>query len=119
MVAHPCGAARATRVRAPLYLPVGGTPGPAPTPGPGAGAPAAATTAATTGAGGGATASRAASPAGGTPGTGAAGGSPGAATPVAAKDTVKVGLVVTRSGALQSYGEQYLGGFGLGLDYAT
>jgi branched-chain amino acid transport system substrate-binding protein len=43
------------------------------------------------------------------------------ATPasVEVKDTVKVGIVTSRSGPLQSYGEQYLSGFKIGLDYAT
>lgn len=42
-----------------------------------------------------------------------------AAAPVAIKDTIKVGIVTSRSGPLQSYGEQYLDGLELGLDYAT
>ncbi len=41
---------------------------------------------------------------------------PGAAE---AQDTVRVGIVTSQSGPLQSYGEQYLKGFEVGLDYAT
>ncbi|MDQ3694825.1 MAG: substrate-binding domain-containing protein [Chloroflexota bacterium] len=33
--------------------------------------------------------------------------------------TVQVGLITSQSGPLQSYGEQYLTGFAIGLDYAT
>lgn len=40
-----------------------------------------------------------------------------AAGPV--KDTIKVGIVTSKSGPLQSYGEQYLEGLDLGLSYAT
>ena len=40
-------------------------------------------------------------------------------TPVEAADTVRVGIVTSRSGPLQSYGEQYLEGFAIGLEYAT
>lgn len=42
-------------------------------------------------------------------------------TPEAAEavDTVRVGIVTSRSGPLQTYGEQYLKGFEVGLDYAT
>jgi branched-chain amino acid transport system substrate-binding protein len=36
-----------------------------------------------------------------------------------AVDTVRVGIVTSRSGPLQTYGEQYLKGFEVGLDYAT
>ena len=36
-----------------------------------------------------------------------------------ARDTVQVGIVTSQSGPLQSYGEQYLKGFAIGLDYAT
>ncbi len=36
-----------------------------------------------------------------------------------AQDTVRVGIVTSQSGPLQSYGEQYLKGFEVGLDYAT
>lgn len=42
---------------------------------------------------------------------------PGAAVEV--RDTVQVGIVTSQSGPLQSYGEQYLKGFELGLDYVT
>jgi len=42
---------------------------------------------------------------------------PGATAEV--KDTVQVGIVTSQSGPLQTYGEQYLKGFELGLDYAT
>jgi len=45
-----------------------------------------------------------------------------AASPVASpevRDTVRVGIVTSQSGPLQSYGEQYLKGFEVGLDYAT
>ncbi len=41
------------------------------------------------------------------------------AATVEVRDTVQVGIVTSRSGPLQSYGEQYLEGFALGLDYAT
>lgn len=41
------------------------------------------------------------------------------AAPVQVKDTVKVGLIVSKTGPLQSYAEQYLEGFDIGLDYAT
>lgn len=51
----------------------------------------------------------------------AAQATPGAtpATAVEVRDTVQVGIVTSQSGPLQSYGEQYLKGFQLGLDYAT
>ncbi|MDP9375362.1 MAG: substrate-binding domain-containing protein [Chloroflexota bacterium] len=42
-----------------------------------------------------------------------------AAAPAQVKGTVRVGIVTSRSGALQSYGEQYLEGFEVGLDYVT
>lgn len=42
---------------------------------------------------------------------------PGATAEV--KDTVQVGIVTSQSGPLQTYGEQYLKGFEIGLDYAT
>ncbi|MDP9362725.1 MAG: substrate-binding domain-containing protein [Chloroflexota bacterium] len=43
------------------------------------------------------------------------------ATPGATEErgTVRVGIVTSQSGPLQSYGEQYLKGFEVGLDYAT
>jgi branched-chain amino acid transport system substrate-binding protein len=40
-------------------------------------------------------------------------------TETEARDTVQVGIVTSQSGPLQSYGEQYLKGFEVGLDYAT
>ncbi len=51
----------------------------------------------------------------------AAQSTPGAtpAAPVEVRDTVQVGIVTSQSGPLQSYGEQYLKGFQVGLDYAT
>jgi len=41
------------------------------------------------------------------------------ASPVEERGTVQVGIVTSQSGPLQTYGEQYLKGFELGLDYAT
>lgn len=41
------------------------------------------------------------------------------ATVVRAKETVRVGIVTSRSGPFASYGQQYLEGFRIGLDYAT
>jgi len=41
------------------------------------------------------------------------------ATPGSIKDTIRVGIVTSQSGPLQTYGEQYLTGFEIGLDYAT
>jgi branched-chain amino acid transport system substrate-binding protein len=35
------------------------------------------------------------------------------------EDTVRIGIVTSRSGPLQSYGEQYLAGLEIGLKYAT
>jgi branched-chain amino acid transport system substrate-binding protein len=42
-------------------------------------------------------------------------------TPASAEfeDTVRIGIVTSRSGPLQSYGEQYLSGLEIGLKYAT
>jgi branched-chain amino acid transport system substrate-binding protein len=41
-------------------------------------------------------------------------------TPAAeAQDTVRVGIITSQSGPLQTYGEQYLEGLAIGLDYAT
>jgi branched-chain amino acid transport system substrate-binding protein len=42
-------------------------------------------------------------------------------TPASAEfeDTVTIGIVTSRSGPLQSYGEQYLAGLDIGLQYAT
>jgi branched-chain amino acid transport system substrate-binding protein len=41
-------------------------------------------------------------------------------TPAAeAEDTVRVGIITSQSGPLQTYGEQYLEGLAIGLDYAT
>lgn len=65
---------------------------------------------------------------GGTAGFGAAfafsGGLPRAGaqstpTDVEVTDTVRVGIVTSQSGPLQTYGEQYLAGFEIGLAYAT
>ena len=55
---------------------------------------------------------------------GGAGSAPAAAqgtpaAPVEERGTVQVGIVTSQSGPLQSYGEQYLKGFEVGLDYAT
>jgi branched-chain amino acid transport system substrate-binding protein len=47
----------------------------------------------------------------------ASGGAAAPAGPV--RSTVRVGIVTSRSGALQSYGEQYLEGLEVGLDYVT
>ena len=89
----------------------------------GGGATAASTTAAP--------AARPASPSAASPAAGGTGASPAARSPVAAtgsptaapavatKGTVRVGVVTSRTGALQSYGEQYLEGFELGLDYVS
>jgi len=53
-------------------------------------------------------------------GTTAAATSPAAsAVSVAVKDTIKVGIVTSKSGPLASYGAQYLDGLQIGLDYAT
>ena len=41
------------------------------------------------------------------------------AAPVEERGTVQVGIVTSQSGPLQSYGEQYLKGFEVGLEYAT
>ncbi len=38
---------------------------------------------------------------------------------IAVKDTIKVGIVTSKSGPLASYGAQYLDGLQIGLDYAT
>lgn len=40
-------------------------------------------------------------------------------TDVEVTDTVQVGIVTSQSGPLQTYGEQYLAGFEIGLAYAT
>ena len=45
-----------------------------------------------------------------------AAGSSGAA---ATGDPIKVGIVTSLSGPLQSYGQMYLDAFNVGLDYAT
>ena len=34
-------------------------------------------------------------------------------------DSIKIGVLASRTGALESYGEQTVRGFELGLDYAT
>ena len=53
-------------------------------------------------------------------GTTAAATSPAAsAVAIAVKDTIKVGIVTSKSGPLASYGTQYLDGLQIGLDYAT
>ncbi|MDQ6602450.1 MAG: ABC transporter substrate-binding protein [Chloroflexota bacterium] len=53
-------------------------------------------------------------------GTTAAATSPAAsAAAVQIKDTIKVGIVTSKSGPLASYGAQYLDGLQIGLDYAT
>ncbi|MDQ2787690.1 MAG: substrate-binding domain-containing protein [Chloroflexota bacterium] len=52
--------------------------------------------------------------------TTAAATSPAAsAASIAVKDTIKVGIVTSKSGPLASYGAQYLDGLQIGLDYAT
>ena len=52
--------------------------------------------------------------------TGAAAASPAASVAaVQAKDTIKVGIVTSKSGPLSSYGQQYLDGLQTGLDYIT
>ena len=48
--------------------------------------------------------------------SGTAAGSSGAA---ATGDPIKVGIVTSLSGPLQSYGQMYLDAFTVGLDYAT
>ena len=40
-------------------------------------------------------------------------------TPVEERGTVQIGIVTSQSGPLQTYGEQYLKGLEVGLDYAT
>ncbi len=53
-------------------------------------------------------------------GTTAAATSPAAsAVAIAVKDTIKVGIITSKSGPLASYGAQYLDGLQIGLDYAT
>ena len=54
---------------------------------------------------------------GGGPARAAAQGTP--AAPEEERGTVQVGIVTSQSGPLQSYGEQYLKWFEVGLDYAT
>ena len=50
----------------------------------------------------------------------AAQATPGQASPaVEVTDTIQVGIVTSQSGPLQTYGEQYLAGFEIGLAYAT
>ena len=41
------------------------------------------------------------------------------ASPVEERGVVQVGIVTSQTGPLQTYGEQYLKGFEIGLDYAT
>jgi branched-chain amino acid transport system substrate-binding protein len=51
--------------------------------------------------------------------TGAAEASAGSAAPEASGEPIKVGIVTSLSGPLQSYGEMYLDAFNVGLDHAT
>ncbi len=48
-----------------------------------------------------------------------AGGGTGGSSSPAAKSPVKVGLIYSKTGLLASYGQQYIEGFKVGLDYVT